>query len=138
MRHLPKLMYGVDPKDVIWNPDWAEREFERWLRCKAEYDREWLAEQTKRLAAVAWEIDQYKREAALIELQEKQDAWHREDVESTAKLVEMYQKQLDASTYKKLLDRVTKAGKDIEKANARIERNVLKRRGVVRGVRGRR
>jgi hypothetical protein len=51
------------------------------------------------------------------------------------KLMVSYQRQLDAPTYKKLIARVEKAGREIARDNARIERLELMRLGIVRGLR---
>jgi hypothetical protein len=108
-------------------------------RIELEEQRVWLEAQTQRLAQVALEIGETARKLALADAKERQLAWSRDQAGQGAdemkKLMESYQRQLDAPTYKKLLARVEKAGREIARDNARIERLELLRRGVVRGRR---
>jgi hypothetical protein len=77
----------------------------------------------------------------MVEANERQLEWFRDQAEQGAdemkKLMDSYQRQLDAPTYKKLFARVEKAGREIERDNARTEQLELMRRGIVRGLRKR-
>jgi hypothetical protein len=54
---------------------------------------------------------------------------------ASAENVTMYQKILDKGVFEKMKARAVKAGEDIKRDNARIERLELMRRGVIRGRR---
>lgn len=135
-RTLPPCLPGDVLRDGFdFNPSWTERQWDRFFRAKVEYDREWRDRQMRRLAVVSLEIDQAKREAALFEEQEKIDEYHRAEAEENAKLREHFQKALDGPRLKEMLARVEKAGKGIRRDDAYIEREALRRRGVLRGSR---
>ncbi len=141
------LPANVRADQIAWTPDIDEMNWTRWraaeqqIRLDAIHEqREWLAQQTQRLAVIALEIDEGLRKAALQEALDRQDAWWATEAErekeATARLMDSYQKQLDAATYSKLLARVTAAAEDIRKTDYRIEKAELLKRGVVRGLRG--
>ena len=149
-RRLHILPDGLKWGDISWEPTWEERALD-WhrhqialalaevKRIELEEQRVWLEAQTRRLAQVAFEIDETARKLALADAKERQLAWFRDQAEQNAdemkKLMESYQRQLDAPTYNKLIARVEKAGREIARDNARIERLELTRRGIVRGLR---
>ena len=149
-RTLHILPDGLKWSDISWEPTWEEKALD-WnrqqialalaavKRIELEEQRVWLEAQTRRLAQVALEIDETARKLALADAKERELAWFRDQAQQGAdemtKLMECYQRQLDAPTYKKLLARVEKVGREIARDNARIERLELMRRGVIRGRR---
>jgi hypothetical protein len=149
-RRLHILPDGLKWGDISWEPTWEEKALD-WnrqqiqlalaavKRIELEEQRVWLEAQRRRLAQVALEIDETARKFALAEAKERQLAWFRDQAEQGAdemkKLMEAYQRELDAPTYKKLLARVERAGREIARDSARIDRLELLRRGVVRGWR---
>ena len=149
--HLPSTL----PADVLhdgfdFSPTWEERKL-LWHRQQialalAEVKRitlieqkTWLEAQTRRIALVALEIDEYKRRAALQDEMDRQDKWwadtaEREKAQNEA-LMAHFQSVLDQNQFEKMKARAAKAGEDIKRDNARIERLELMRRGIVRGLR---
>ena len=123
-----KPLYALPPdvnlSDFDFEPTWQEREWERYLRAKQEYEREWLMASIQRLAAVALEIDAEKRHAELVAEQDRVDAWWAGEREK--ELVAWRQRELA---------KLEKIGKEIQRDAVRLERKVLEERGVVRGRR---
>jgi len=149
--HLPSTL----PADVLrdgfdFAPTWEERKLD-WHRQQialalAEVrsielleQRAWLEAQTRRLALVAIELDEFKRQAALQEEIDRNKKWWAETVErerpQTEALMAQYQKILDKGVFEKMKARAEKAKACMDRDNARIERLELLRRGVVRGLR---
>jgi hypothetical protein len=108
---LPEcLPDDVTHDGVFWDPTWEEIRIE-WhkkniqiatshaAKLAAQVQAEWLQAQTRRLAAIAQELDDERRRTALIEAQELQDAWWLEtaarEKASTEALMAAYQKLLD-------------------------------------------
>jgi hypothetical protein len=110
-------------------------------RIELEEQRAWLEGQTRRIALVALEIDEYKRRAALHDEMDRQDKWWADTAErekaQTEALMAHFQSVLDQNQFEKMKARAAKAGEDIKRDNARIERLELMRRGMVRGLRKR-
>jgi hypothetical protein len=135
---FPTLALPADVSigDTLFAPDWAELEFCRLMLLKAQWDREFLAEQTRRLALVALEIDRGKRELELLALQERQDAWYIEAAKQTDDIAKLIAKYEDPKgTYAAMVARAEAAKKDMERDAARAERTALIARGLVRGRR---
>lgn len=110
-------------------------------RIELEEQNAWLAAQTRRLALVASEIDEYKRKAALQDEMDRRDRWWAdvavcEKAQNEAVLAH-FQSVLDQNKFEKMKARAAKAGEEIRRNNARIERLELMRRGIVRGLRKR-
>src|SRR5262249_48865190 len=98
---------------VLWNPTRDELLLE-WniaqirlahgeiAKIEAEENRAWLQKQTQRLAAIALEIDEFKRKEAMAAEIEAQEKWFRETCEresaQTKALLEAYQGMLDKAT----------------------------------------
>src|SRR6266403_1097783 len=81
------LPAGVKFADILWEPtreeiltEWHLKEL---AKLRAELARDWLHEQTRRLAAVALEMEETDRRLHLIELQERQDLWWLEQSQQT-------------------------------------------------------
>jgi hypothetical protein len=108
-------------------------------RIELEEQRAWLEVQTRRIALVALEIDEYKRRAALHDEMDRQDKWWADvavcEKAQTEALMAHYQKILDEGVFEKMKARAEKAKASMDRDNARIERLELLRRGVVRGRR---
>jgi hypothetical protein len=141
-RNHRRVLPACLPDDVLHDgfddgPSWEEIALEyhtrKLIELRAEMQRDWLQEQLRRVSQAAQEIEQYKREAQLAELHERQDEWFRQEAAENSKLRTMYQEILDRPTLKKLRDRVNKAGKQIAADAARWEREALQKRGVYRG-----
>jgi hypothetical protein len=149
---LLALPDGVKWGDIGFEPTWEEKALD-WhrqqivlahaeiKRLELEEQRAWLEVQTQRLALVALKIDQYKRKAGLQDEMDRQDRWWaevavREKAQNEALMVH-FQSVLDKNQFQKMKARAAKAGEDIRRDNARIERLELMRRGTVRGRRKR-
>src|SRR5437879_1259424 len=142
-RNKPSILAlpaGVKFSDVLWEPDETEvllaKHLKELARLRAEIQRDWLAEQHQKLARIAEELDNEQRRIDLADHYEKQEAWWRSQAEQTDDVgaeMKRLQTELDAATYKRLLERTEKAGRSIVKQNAEIEREALKARGVYRG-----
>jgi len=144
------LPSGLKFDDISWEPTWEEKALD-WNRqqlalalaavkqIELEEQRIWLEAAMRRMAAVALEIDEYKRKATLQEEKERHDKWWAEtagrEKAQTEALMAQYQRILDQSVFEKMKARAAKAGEDIKRDNARIERLELMRRGIVRGLR---
>jgi hypothetical protein len=144
------LPSGVKFDDILWKPDATELELERALVRQRFYEAEcrrielleqseWLEAAQRRMAAVALELDEYKRQEALQGEMDRTDAWwaatrEREKAQSAALAAE-YQKVLDGGVYEAMVERAKKAQADISRDAARLDRLALMRRGVVRGRR---
>jgi hypothetical protein len=136
----PPFVPSCVPDDVLhdgvsWRPDWTELQFERAFRIKSEMDREWLVLSLQRAARISQEMDATKRRIAILEEQERVDAWHRKDVEENERLRVAYQELLDRPTLAAKKKRLVAASKEIAATDARIEKSELLRRGLVRGRR---
>jgi hypothetical protein len=140
----------VKSAGVLWAPDETEillsnalvrqRLLEQELRERELLEqREWLAQQGQRLAQIAAEIDEYKRLAMIEAEMQKREAWWAEtaerEKEQNESVLKFFQDQLDGNLHRKMLDRAAKAAEDIRRTDARIERNELRRRGVLKGRR---
>jgi len=155
MRNRRRILPSCLPDDILhdgvdFNPTWEERALD-WhrqqmalalaevKRIELEEQRAWLEGQTRRLALVALEIDEYKRRAALHDEMDRQDKWWTDTAErekaQTEALMAQYQKILDKGVFEKMKARAEKAKASMDRDNARIERLELLRRGVVRGLR---
>jgi hypothetical protein len=138
-RFLPKVLYGENPRDILFAPDATEIELERQLRrqmqFRAEAQRDWLQEQTRRLAKVAMELDETQRMIELQKLQDRQDAWHEAEAAENAKILAAHQEDLDRPTLLKRQKQLAAAAKDIHRQNCEIERDRLARKGLIRGHR---
>jgi hypothetical protein len=137
------LPHGVSLGD-FYLPTWDERALE-WHGAQirliqADLHCRWVQEQNDRLARAADELDAIERKLALAAVREAQEKWWQDEARKgeseMAALMDMFQKQLDARNYNRMLARVEEARKDIERDGLRIERLELLRRGVVRGRRG--
>ena len=149
-RRLHILPDGLKWGDISWEPTWEEKALD-WNRqqialalaavkqIELEEQRVWLEAAMRHMAAVAQEIDEYKRKAALQEEIHRRDKWWEDtrerEKQQTAKLMAAYQRQLDGNIFEQMQARAVKAGEDIKRDNARIERLELMRRGIVRGLR---
>lgn len=132
---LTALPAGIRPSDFFWGPTYEEHQLSLLRKLKAKWAREDAAIERKHLERMrkrAAELEQSvakDREwlARLAERQEEQkrvtDYWLAEQ-----------KKQADAE-HKALVARLAKATKEIQKSDARSEREELLRRGVVRGRR---
>jgi len=135
---------------ILWEPTWEEKrlEFHRQQMAAAlaevkritlEEQRDWLAQQTSRLAAIALEIDEATRRQQMLEEMEKRDEWWRtvneREKEQNAKIQEHFQDQLDGGVHAAMVVRANKAKADMDRDNARLERLALLKRGVLRGTR---
>lgn len=145
------LPSGLKFDDISWEPTWEEKALD-WNRqqlalalaavkqIELEEQRIWLEAATRRMAAVALEIDQYKRKAALQEEVERQDKWWADvavcEKAQTEALMAHYQEILDMGVFEKMKARAEKAKASMVRDNARIERLALLKRGVVKGRRG--
>jgi len=143
---LLALPADVKFSELSFHPDQDELNWLRWRAAEEvikreamEEQRAWLAEQNERLARISEEINEAKRKTWVAEEKAKREAWwagiERAQEVATAKLLADYQKMLDAPAMKKLWDRVNKAGREIARDAAKMERQELLRRGVVRGRR---
>jgi hypothetical protein len=135
---------------VTWEPTWEERALvwnrQQMALALAEVNRieleeqaVWLAAQTKRLAAIALELDEAERKSRLHDEMDRQEAWFRQ-CQDEAKATETaimahFQKQMDGGAYEKMVERANKAKADMDRDNARLERLALLKRGVLRGQR---
>jgi alanine racemase len=140
----------VKTTGVLWEPDETEillanaqvrqrlLEQEVKLAHQAE-QRAWLTTAMQRMAAIAVEIDEGLRRAALQEEIERNERWwadlHEKEKAANEKLMVHFQNELDNNLHAKMVARSKAAADDIRKSNARIERNELRRRGVLRGRR---
>jgi hypothetical protein len=127
---LPLLAVPADVRldDISWNPNWAEAEWNKQQEAKARYEKEWLIESIKRLSAIALEIEEEKRIAALVAEQESVDAeikawWDAERA----------REQEAWKTHQ--LAKLAQIAEQMHKDSCQIERAALERRGVVRGKR---
>ena len=125
----------VGQDGVSWEPTWAEKEFDRYQRAQIIYERDWIAAEHQKLAAIALEIANDRRRAAVAEHFLKQEQWWAEQQKQNddiAQAMVEYQRALDAPRLKVIWDRVNKAGAEIKRDAMRLEREELKRRGVYR------
>ena len=137
------LPAGVKFSDLDFKPTWQEIEWERWLRAKAEYEKEWLEAAQKELAILACIIERDARENALEEFHQRRQKFYREQAEKEAerdrqeidKYLAEQQRILDAPRLNAELAKLARIGREIKRENMRIERAELKRRGVLRGTR---
>jgi hypothetical protein len=104
---------------VSWESDWQELGFARWKSVKAEIDHQMARLVKNELKAQRIE-EQNRRERAEMD-----------------KLLERYHRELAAPMIAKLRKRLDKAEREIRAGFAKIERNELLRRGVVKGRRQR-
>ena len=139
-RNRPNLLAlpaGVNMSDMDFVPSVDEPNWDRWRGAEVEIQRDFMADSTRKLAAIALIIEKEVRERELTEAQDRIDAWWKEtaekELEENKRLMEMFQLQLDAATYQKLVDRVNEAGRHIKADAAHFEREELKRRGVYKG-----
>ena len=106
-----------------------------------EEHRLWLVAATQRAVAAGLLIDEDDRKIALQEEIDRTNNWWADTAErekaQTEALMARYQKILDKGVFEKMKARAAKAGEDIKRDNARIERLELMRRGIVRGLRKR-
>jgi hypothetical protein len=101
----------------------------------------WLVAATQRAVAAGLLIEEDDRKIALQEEMDRTNKWWADTAErektQTEALGAQYQKILDKGVFEKMKARAAKAGEDIKRDNARIERLELMRRGIVRGIRKR-
>lgn len=132
---LLALPDGVRLDEILFVPDFDELRWNSLMRVKAEMNAQWLHEQTCRLAGIAQEIDEAKRNIALADELEKQDAWIRADRQDTARIIAEMSKAWDAARLKQMQERAAKAGREIARARLWEERQHFKQRGILRGTR---
>jgi hypothetical protein len=134
---------GVNLEDIDWRPNAEDIAHERWLREKAEFERNWLIEAQKKLALIARLVEQDKREQQLEEWHQRRETFYREQAEKQsaedqrqiARYLTEMQTALDKPALDALKARLERAAREIKSTDAYIEREELKRRGVVRGTR---
>jgi hypothetical protein len=148
-RQLPPcLLDGMKANDILWEPDRTEillanarvrqNLLEQELReCELLEQREWLTAATQRMAEVAMELDAADRRIKLQEEIEKNEKWWADlngrEKAANEKLMAQFQKQLDGGKYEAMVEPANKAKADMGRDNARLERLVLLKRGVLRG-----
>src|SRR6267378_7781209 len=114
-RQLPPcLPDGMKANDIPWEPDRTEillanarvrqKLFDQEAkRCELEEQKAWLATAIQRMAAVALEIDEGLRRAALQEEIEKSERWwfqvHEREKAANAKVLEHFQDQLEGGVH---------------------------------------
>jgi hypothetical protein len=151
LKNLPSTL----PDDVLhdqfdFEPTWQERALD-WHRqqmalalaevnrIELEEQQAWLQAATQRMAAVALEIDEGLRKAALQEEIEKNEKWwadlHEREKAANEKILAHFQDQLDGGVYAAMVARANKAKADMDRDNARLERLALLKKGVLRGRR---
>lgn len=151
-RRLHILPDGLKWGDISWEPTWEEKALD-WnrqqialalaevKRIELEEQRVWLEAATHRAITAALLIDETARKLAIQEKIDRTDKWWEDTAErekgQTEALMAQYQKILDKGVFEKMKARAAKAGEDIKRDNARIERLELMRRGIVRGLRRR-
>lgn len=150
-RQLPPCVPDEIQHDgVLWRPTWEERALD-WNRqqmelaiaevhrIELEEQREWLARQMERLAAIALELDETERRLERTEEAKRRENWWREvserEKEANTKILEHFQDQLDGGVHAAMVARANKAKADMDRDNARLERLALLKRGVLRGTR---
>ena len=108
-------------------------------RIEMDEQREWLARQNERLAAIALELDAYERQQRLNEEMEKRENWWKEvserEKEANERVQAHFQDQLDSGVHAAMVARAEKAKREMDRDNARLERLALLKRGVLRGRR---
>jgi hypothetical protein len=153
VRNRPTILALPDNvrwEDMDFEPTWEERALD-WHRQQAalalaevqrmelEEHRLWLVAATQRAVAAGLLIDEDERKIALREEMDRTNKWWADTAErekaQTEALMAQYQKILDKGVFEKMKARAAKAGEDIKRDNARIERLELMRRGIVRGLR---
>jgi hypothetical protein len=135
IRFTVALPVGINLDDIDWWPTWLDREWERVQRVKAEIDREFLEDATRRLGTLSLIVEQDARELALIAEQERIDEYHRQEAIDNARIVAEMGKAWDALRLKQMRARADKAGREITRSIVRSEREAFKRRGLLRGTR---
>lgn len=135
--HVPFVLPPdvAKPEDILWGPTYEEHQLSLLRKLKAKWAREDAAIERKhleRLRKRATELEQSiaKDREWLARLAERQEEQKR----VTDYWVEEQRKQAEAD-HKALLARLAKATKEIQRSDARSEREELLRRGVVRGQR---
>lgn len=115
---------NVDLGDISWNPNKEEMEWNRYLKCKAEYEAQYWADQHQKLAEIAQLIEADKRQQEIVAHYERIDLWW---AEQRAKEQEAWRQRE--------LRKLEQIGKEIQRDAVRLERKVLEERGVIRGRR---
>jgi hypothetical protein len=81
--------------------------------------RVWLEAQTRRIALVGLEIDEYERRAALQDEMDRQDKWWADvrvcEKAQSESLLAHFQSVLDKNQFEKMKARAAKAGEDIKR-----------------------
>lgn len=140
----------VKSAGVLWEPDETEILFsnaqvrqllldQEVKRIELEEQKAWLTTAMQRMAAIAVEIDEGLRRAALQEEIERNERWwadvHDREKAANEKLMAHFQDQLDGGVHAAMVARANKAKADMDRDNARLERLALLKRGVLRGTR---
>lgn len=151
-RRLHILPDGLKWGDISWEPtgeekalDWHRQQIALALvavkRIELQEQRLWLVAATQRAVAAGLLIDETDRKLALEEEMVRTEKWWADTAEreksQTEALMAHFQSVLDKNQFAKMKARAAKAGEDIRRDNARIERLELMCRGVVRGLRRR-
>lgn len=142
------LKWGDISREPTWEEkalDWHRQQIALALaavkRSELQEQRLWLVAATQRAVAAGLLIDETDRKLALQEEMVRTEKWWADTAEreksQTEALMAHFQSVLDKNQFAKMKARAAKAGEDIRRDNARIERLELMRRGVVRGLRRR-
>lgn len=129
----------VDLDDVEWEPDGLEQRWQAWQAAKIVIDRDYRAEQLKRLEEIGRIVEIDKQQMELDHLRLEQDERARLAALEEAAIHRRYLQAAFAAE-KRIADRrlavrwarVKKAGKEIQRHAARLEREELIRRGVLK------